>query len=327
MIVYDTNISEDISLSKILDAFIIDNEKSNIIITFLKQHDSYFSEIINNSLYYTKLFQLDFILSCKNDDIKYLIEKLSFIRKYDVALFIWQILKSNAGKLNNIKYTLRTNLYKHIDGSFKHPYYLCDKKIEQFDQICFKYIERNNSIIDILCSQNGDNLIQFFDHLNNSLFKTRLIQYDFISNLSDKALYVFLKNVYNLCNNNIHRINLINNFHIIKIFTLQILDSNINNEIKKYCFNQYKKIINNHISIEASYNINLETIDIIDIINDSKSFSELMLKMTISNYDITQYSILYLMTYKMNWLKEWVTYDKDNLNSYLNVSDFIITLK
>ena len=46
---YDIKISEDVSLSKILDSFIIDDENPNIIVAFLKQYSNNLYDILLNS--------------------------------------------------------------------------------------------------------------------------------------------------------------------------------------------------------------------------------------------------------------------------------------
>ena len=47
---YDFDISSEVSLSRILDAFIIDDEKPELIVEFLQQHEDNIEDILQYSL-------------------------------------------------------------------------------------------------------------------------------------------------------------------------------------------------------------------------------------------------------------------------------------
>ena len=101
---FDENISVDISLSKILDAFIFENESPKTIIAFLEQHDSSFKEIISHSICWTRLFQIDFVLQCEDEQVDYLISKLKSIPGKIAAYCSWQICCSNSFTSQKLKF-------------------------------------------------------------------------------------------------------------------------------------------------------------------------------------------------------------------------------
>ena len=93
---YDFDISSEVSLSRILDAFIIDDEKPELIVEFLQQHEDNIEDILQYSLYCNRLFQLDFFLKCSSSDQEYIIRLLKQIDMRDASMLVWQILRSNS---------------------------------------------------------------------------------------------------------------------------------------------------------------------------------------------------------------------------------------
>lgn len=86
---YDETISNDVSLSRILDAFIIEDESPATIVAFLEQHDDSFKDIISYSLHWTRMFQLDFMLKCKGNTLDYMVKKLKSIPGKIAAFCCW----------------------------------------------------------------------------------------------------------------------------------------------------------------------------------------------------------------------------------------------
>jgi hypothetical protein len=304
--IYDYNISENISLSKILDAFFIENEKPSVIITFLQQYDTSFDDIIKNSLYSDRLFQLDFILQCNINEIDYIIKKINTNKiSIKTLYFIWQILKSNSYKVNHIKYALRDYI-KDCNKNYKHPYQYGSIIVEQLDDQCIKYIDKNKTIFNILYQyyDNSELFLKYLNDVDKSLFKYRFMQFDFISQLKDDLLFVFLNNIYTSTDN-------------FEKFNAQIFDSDIDFEIKKHCFNMSKNNVAVYIT-DNKYS---------DICNECESIAELLLKISIFGIDIDYMFILFLMFNKLNWLKEWIEFDKNTVDSLLNVSSFVSNLK
>jgi len=303
--IFDSKISTEVSLSKILDTFILENEESKIIIAFLKQHDDNFKDILRYSLHYNRLFQLDLFLTCTSDDQDYIIKKLKDTSINDAAILTWQILKSNSYKAQHIKYKFRQELDWILKNGPKHPYsFGHEKHISPLDTLCFKLAESNNinalpNIVD------NSKLIPYFKHISYSLFKNRLMQYDFVSTLDDISKYMFIKITFDDIGIDIDT---------MKCLSMQIFDSNEDFEVKRLCFDKlYSNIVPNHIIDD----------NILEIVYNCASFAELMLKLTIFNKEVAQHIVLYLLMFKIEWLKEWIEYDRKELDSYLNISDFV----
>lgn len=298
---FDSTISKDVSLSKVLDAFILDDESPSIIVAFLKQHDDAFADILQYSFYCNRLFQLDFFLKCGEDEQQYIITKLKDVNIYDAAMLTWQVLKSNSGKVQHVKYRLRKELKWILENGPRHPYgYHHEAFIGQLDDVCFKLAE-SDQIHELPTIVKPERLNTFFQYLSYSLFQDRLLQYDFFANLNDVGKHVFCYNVFGSCKPS-----------SLKRLALQILDSDEIPEVKELCFNSmYQQFVPTDILDEKT----------LDLVIKCKSFPELMLKMTIFNTDVSQYIALYLLLFKPKWIKEWVEYDKDNLNMNLNISE------
>ena len=56
---YDSTISKDVSLSRVLDEMIVDGSDFDIIVQFLKSHESSIKDIYAHSVFVYDLYDLD----------------------------------------------------------------------------------------------------------------------------------------------------------------------------------------------------------------------------------------------------------------------------
>lgn len=311
-----------ISRSKILDAFIIEDESPSIIFAFLEQHDDIFTTLINGSLYWTRLFQLDFFLKCTNEQRLYLLNKINnkSIPIEISAYLIWQILISTSLKANAIKYECRKLISKINNISTPaHPYrfFTGDNSVvvKAIDNYCIALSNHDNiSAIPNLISKQNFNV--YFSNIRHSLFSSRLLQYDIFANTDYGNKYVMLNNAIhaNITQNDLR-------------FILQIFDSNEPIPVKQCCYSKIRELEKNGNSnnIEMLLTAAIGK-DIYCLINDVSSIEEFILKSTIYNYELTPYIILYLLYTKPKWIKNWMQIDVENLNCILNISDFVSTI-
>jgi len=303
---FDANISDEVSLSKILDEFIKENEKPETIVIFLKQHDDSFDDIMKFSLHCNRLFQLDFFLKCKNDGQEYIISKLKSIDPIDAALFTWQVLKSNSGKVQHAKYKFRNELQWIFNSSIRHPY-ACrhETYISSLDNACFKLAETDR-IQMFPFFVNRKEMCKQFKYLNYSLFQNRLLQYDVFSSFNDVEKYMFISEAFSCCNKS-----------NIKRFAMQLLDSDEHATVKETCLSYAYSLLPKDILDEKT----------LKVIDSCKSFAEMQLKIVLFNADVSQNVIFHLLIYKPAWVIEWIEYDKDELDMNLNVSCLLPYLK
>jgi len=277
---FDSDISTQVSLSKILDTFILDNESPSVIVEFWKKYDYAFADIISYSLYCNRLFQLDFFIKCNTDEQEYIITKFKDLLIDDVAMLTWQILKSDSDKVHHVKCKLRQELKWILEYGPKHPYeHRHEIFISALDNVCCKLAE-SDRISELPLLIQRSKLIPYFKYISYSLFQKRLMQYDFFSNLDDAAKYVFLEEIFKQCKR----------YDIVR-FVLQILNSDESVDVKLHCLYHMEQTT-------SFYTTDILNSKTLDIVSQCKSFSELMLKMTIFNADVSQFIVLYLLLFK-----------------------------
>ena len=121
---YDFSLSENVSLSRILDQLINDNESPEVIINFLKMHDNDFKDIIAKSFCWKRIFQLDFIFECNDACIDYIVSKLTCISTNVAMYLVWQVCKTETELPKYVKDKFRTYTL-HLNGynmKFSSPY-------------------------------------------------------------------------------------------------------------------------------------------------------------------------------------------------------------
>lgn len=301
---FDETISSDVSLSKILDAFILDDEDVSTIIEFLKQHESDFKNIIANSLHWMRLFQVDFILRCRESEIQYLIDKLKSIPGKIAAYCCWQILSSNSRCADYLKYKFRKEISWILENfNTSHPY---KKHISRFTEahdsnlfeLCTKHSDM--SISDYLNILDYTNLSNFLKNLDASLFKYRILQLDVFQELSDINKLIYLKSIKE-------------NYSDTGLAYIQILTSNEPLEVKSSALDEYYS----RVEFDSRRNI-------YDEFAECKSFGEMMLKISIDgNINQQKLMIRLIDCHKIELLKQWKDFDEVEFNNILNIGDLI----
>lgn len=306
--IYDSTISSEISLSRILDAMIITDEKPSVIISFLKLYEDDFNDIILNSSYSSRIFQLDFYLRMSFDEQGWFIEKLAnSSQRWLIGRCIWQILRY--GILTNTSNTLqhKKELHSIIKNiNYQHPY-SCGKEkfIVEFDNLCFEFA-KNNQISLIPTLIDNEKISRFFKYITNSLFVIRIFQEDFFCNLSVVAKWHFI--------NTALKYTFIDE-KVIRDFLAQIIESNENIDVKLAVIKMMRE------NGDYKYILGYNNSKIRDIIDECVSFSDFILQLSLFNFDQIQTIVLHLILNKPDWIKEWAEFDKEGLNNVLNCSN------
>lgn len=183
---YDSNISTDVSLSKVLDQMICDGTSHEIIVQFLKSHESCINDIFANSSFVYDLYDITSLGYFPKQDIEKYICYLPIIPKFFVLT-------------SYIDYAIATDLYDqkkkyaHMlssDGEAKKylsPYCGLDSD-RQFIGPDFNLIE----YLDRISTMDGYELDNFLEesHLVVSAFSLKVF-----SNLSPVTRYLLIKKV------------------------------------------------------------------------------------------------------------------------------------
>lgn len=302
---YDFSISENVSLSKILDGFIIDNKNPEVIINFLKMHDADFKDIIANSFYWNRIFQLDFVFECNDACIDYIVSKLPTLNSRLAMYLVWQICKPETQLPKLTKDKVRTFAFIHLsraNDDLRSPYaYSTGKYIEKAYDIRFFEACNRRCLVEEMCSMTDNDLKNYCDNIDGSLFKDRFLQYDVFSCLSDIQKSILLRSIKD---DGIFTTS--TNYH----FITQILESDEIPEVKYEAVNVWSKY-------------DVSTLKDNDYAKCS-SFSELLLMMSIEGiYDYHNVIQQLLDFNRLDVLKDWIEYDEAGFNEAYNISGLV----
>ena len=299
---FDKNISVDISLSKILDAFIFESESPKTIIAFLEQHDSLFKEIISHSLCWTRLFQIDFVLQCEDEQVDYLISKLKSIPGKIAAYCSWQICCSNSFTSQKLKWKFRKELSWILDHfKTRHPYHnFTGKDISRIDAMLFAACNKQEfpEILNDISIEDFSSLVTLSD---SSLFKFRIYSLDVFQELNDARKWIFLT---------------VGHYwddQIMENFAWQLLNSDEDKETKIVLLDKLDSYCRLDDICHPYYRY-----------AECKDFSEMWLKMTIDG-SFNALEMLKLLIVKKNWkmLFQWAEKDPESMDHELKISDVI----
>ena len=299
---YDFSLSENVSLYRILDQLINDNESPEVIINFLKMHDNDFEDIIAKSFCWKRIFQLDFIFECNAVCIDYIVSKLTCISNKAAMYLVWQVCKNETELPKYVKDKFRTYTL-HLNGygrNFSSPYSSIDGKIVEhsYDAAFFDACN-NKCLIDAMCRMPDDKLHDYCNNLEYSLFKYRFLQYDVFSCLSDIQKFIVLRSICNAIS-----------YATYIEFITQVLESDERPEVK------FKAIEYLEQFLYAMPNEN-------DYVKCS-SFSELLIRMSIEGVYDYHSIIQEMLNYKrLDILKDWIEYDEVGFNEAYNISGLV----
>ena len=302
---YDFSLSENVSLSRILDQLINDNESPEVIINFLKMHDNDFKDIIAKSFCWKRIFQLDFIFECNDACIDYIVSKLTCISTNVAMYLVWQVCKTETELPKYVKdkfrtYTLHLNGY---DMKFSSPYSSINgKMVWHYYDIVFFDACNKKCLIDAMCRMPNDKLYDYCNNLEYSLFKYRFLQYDVFSCLSDIQKFIVLRSICKVTSHTSHT--------MYNEFITQVLESDERPEVKFEAIEVWEQF---------DYAMPNEN----DYVKCG-SFSELLIRMSIEgSYDY--HSIIQqMLNYKrFDILKDWIEYDEAGFNEAYNISGLV----
>ena len=299
---YDFSLSENVSLSRILDQLINDNESPEVIINFLKMHDNDFKDIIAKSFCWKRIFQLDFIFECNDACIDYIVSKLTCISNKVAMYLVWQVCKFETELSRTIKNKFKayTASLSNSDRKFSFPYaHSVGKCVEKtYDMIFFDACNRK-CLVEVMCSMTNEQVKNYCDDIDRSLFKDRFLQYDVFSCLSDIQKFIVLRSICKAIS-----------YATYIEFITQVLESDERPEVK------FKAIEYLEQFLYATPNEN-------DYVKCS-SFSELLIRMSIEGTYDYHSIIQQMLNYKrLDILKDWIEYDEAGFNEAYNISGLV----
>lgn len=295
--------------SKILDLFIADGEQPSTIVAFLQQHDYMFKEICADSLYWTRLFQLDFFLKCNKLCREYILSKLPDIDIEYKAFFVWQILLSDSLKANEVKYKCRKLLNEIWRSPCAHPHASAGCAwFKSVDTECAQFATKD-CILTIPMTLPKHEFERVYNGIQYSLFRARLLQYDIFAAIDIYKQYIMMSRALCLRNGVI-------DMNCLRFF-LQVLDSGEDDKVKLAFYKKFRESIFETPEDFLSSSIN---VDVMRLIHECSSGEEFIMKMAIYGNDMTPYVVLQLMALRPKWIKTWAKVDKEGLDNVLSIS-------
>lgn len=200
---YVEAISTEIPLSRILDALFEDSTPEKVV-NFLRAWPDAFKDIMDESAYAGRIFQLDFFAALPERDQIWLSDKMlaSNIECPMLYLF-WQMMKhiSCMPRYENVVNELPcfAELRRRIENyqlQLRHPY-------AGGREQCITVTELDSRFLHLLPAESVARAVssipRAFDYVDCSLFTRRIFQADFFHALSTLGKYMFLKKCIVLC--------------------------------------------------------------------------------------------------------------------------------
>jgi len=310
--IYDEQLSDDVSLSRILDAFIEAEDSPEIVVQFLKQYDSDFKDIAARSLYIDRIYCSDYLRKCSWTEAEYFLSHLEDVDKLSAMYCAWQCLMLAASKpeFAYLKKYAFDFVHNPSNSDVRHPhagYGYADVKSIDIDFIM-------NGFCPELAFDafTHDELEKFINGGAHSLFATRLFQFDCFNACSDLHKFIIIKSLKNLPR------------FIVCKFTKQLLTSSISPDIKYEIFKQ--GIISWIGAIDQiDFDSNKELFKMID---KAKNYPSIAIYMTLNGEDAIADCILYMLASgKYKILAEMAEFDEETMEKNFPIKDLIDYIK
>lgn len=310
--IYDEQLSNDVSLSRILDELIESGETPSIIVQFLKKYDSNFKDIAHRSMCIDRIYCSDYLRKCKHSEAKYLLSHLEDIDKLSAMYCAWQCLILAAVKceFSFLKKQSLEFVNRQENKGFRHPH-------AGYGYSDIKAID-TDFIINGFCPELAfssfklDELAKFINGGAHSLFAARLFQIDCFNACSDLHKFVIIKSLSNLPE-----------FISFK-FAKQILVSDIAPDIK---YEIIKQGILPYIAVLSLTDV-VANDELFKMINKAKNYPSIAIYMTLNGEDAIADSILYMLASgKYKLLAEMAEFDEETMEKNFPIKDLVEYIK
>ena len=288
-----------------LDELISENVEPSFILDFIDTAAD-IRRLFSDSLFFQRIFQLDFFLSCSRLDIDRMFKFAEFLPSRDKSLFALQVLLSESGKAQYAKYRHQRILsdMSSAFGTFNSYVYLYSdiaERIRTIDRVCFKAMA-SGDILSIYKIMPVETFKFFTLHIGFSLFQNRIAQLDVLLSMP-QALQMQLAN------------GVMTNMspgHYIR-FVKSVFMSDMEMELKTLLLDRMKASKVMFLSNDG--------VPYVDLVSKYSSFQELVLKDSIScRSELNDMFAIYLLLYMPENLKTWLD-SVEQFPSYLRRED------
>lgn len=308
--------NEIVSLSKILDAFIIENKNASSIVQFLQDHKHCITEIFKYSFHWKTIYQLNFIYELKDD-----VDKLEFLFTYctdvQIRYLYWQVLQyKKYHELCNLSALIKIlSRYFNSLPILKHPYHSHLSNISQRVDVA---ICKNLDVVDTIQRLSTSEFTLYVKNITTSLYFDSVFNIDVYLSLSIAHRYIFLTHINyidgkfdNFC------MQLLNSTKITTV-EKQTLCNCYYNAIR---YESFIRTLRRCIKDKSQFSDNILKAII------HSDFSTLLLECTIQGQNIIPIIFFLCILKKFDVLKDWYNYAPSDITDNLNVSDIVISKK
>lgn len=336
-------IKDLVSNAKVLDVFLQDNEKPEVIINHILLNLEYVGELFNRSVCWPKIFSYSFVKRCSYDEIDKLISLIdgifnlldicntatnnNYVAAISMMYCCWQCIDRRSDLSAFLKSKFRKTLMKgqllfsrSLSSNINHPYRAngcCNTYIETIDNELFNAISNGISIGEALANLDYVKFGDMFEFLIESIFIFDILQYDVFASLPMTHKWIVLCKICNTAKSTfIDSTSTTDEYLIasmlINNLLIQILDSDEDDVLKIEAMHKSE----NKALSGALKNKNYDT------------FSEMIFNSAISGEMLDEAKLRKLILKKirskdLDFLKEWIDYDKEWFNSIICMSNAI----
>ena len=318
--VVDPKLSDNVSLSLVLDELLYSNESPDVVMTFLKGCGSSLGEVLSQSLCSSKITNLDFFRKITSPSGRSLFRKIieEFLVGYAESwMFVVQLSKTG-------KDAVRMEL--GVD-----PKKICQKaslrgpipRIVDWNDLDLIFLEDGSNVFyaaEKVNSASDMDLNHFLATCSPFLFQGRICQEDFFSSLSDGKKWIFFKNFFPESYFPYPSV-----VGILSKFSLQLL-SGSDKDIRKTMLERF--LLNGTLGRDVLGLFPWFGSEDVKRIAETGSFPELYMEYAISGIEsfVRPILIYLIITNRIGMALEFAENEPELLEKYLPIGDLIADL-
>lgn len=192
--VFNENLSTEISLPRILDHFVKSGENPDIILNFLELHEDKISDILKYSDCSPRFLSLDFVKKLTFSQNEKLARILFNVNSWEVDCLLWQVFLSKT--LDNTT----KNIYNKIITSYPPNKWLSPyrgrtgSEVLAFDRNFIDCVDASDYVVE-LGELSNDEIMKYLKYMSMSIVLPRLFQEDVFCMIDPLRQFVLLNHI------------------------------------------------------------------------------------------------------------------------------------
>lgn len=184
--VFDENLSTEVSLSRILDHFIVSGENPDIILSFLELHEEKIEDIIKCSDCSPRFLSIDFVRNLSVHQNEKMAKLLDGVKNGEVDSLLWQVFLSKSIDQKT------KDIYRKITKLESNPYHgRTGSETLAYDRIFLESVDSADYVV-ALDGITNSGILDFMRYLYSSIVIPRIFQEDVFSKIDPIRQFVLL---------------------------------------------------------------------------------------------------------------------------------------